>query len=160
MSESIIVLEKKRGLGRQRRSHCFPVYGVREIDIEIRDHGSPIQFHIRLGWKVGLLDVLHLCDQSLLRRAPRTRIPMDRTLIHHDREREAWMCLGFRHHELGRLVDTVVGSVPVNDYAVDSPADHVCNLPVNLRRVRRTVSDVHMVRSTEPEHEVRVYLRR
>jgi len=32
-------------------------------------------------------------------RSPNTN-PLDRTLVNHDREGEAGMCLGFRHHEL------------------------------------------------------------
>lgn len=68
------------------------------------------------------------------------------------------MLLHFSHHELGGLVNGVARPVPVNNHAIDTAADHVYDLFVNLGRVRRTVAHVHMVRSAEPEQEMSVDL--
>ncbi len=60
------------------------------------------------------------------------------------------MRLSFGHDKFGGLVDAIVRAVPINDHAVDSTTDHVRDLIVNLRRVCRTVPNIHMIRSTEP----------
>ena len=39
---------------------------------------------------------------------------------------------------------------------IDSSADHVRDLPANLRRILRVVTDVHVARITEPRHEVSI----
>ena len=70
------------------------------------------------------------------------------------------MFFGLSHDELRRLVDVVVGTVPINDDAINSPTDHVCDLPMHLRRVSRTVAHIHMVRASEPKHQVRINLGR
>jgi hypothetical protein len=68
------------------------------------------------------------------------------------------MALGFRHNELCRLIDAVVRTVPVENDAIDAPADHVRDLMVQLRGVGGTVPNVHVVRSSEPKYEVSVHL--
>ena len=68
------------------------------------------------------------------------------------------MRLCFGHHELRCLVDAGVRTVPVDDHAFDSAADHVRNLTVDLRCVGGTVADVHVIRLPEPEQQVRVDL--
>jgi hypothetical protein len=136
VGESIVVLEKKSRLRRQRLRHFLPIDRIRLIDIEIRDDRLPLQSHIRLGREICLLDVLQLADQGLLRRTSGARIPLDRALVDHDRERKARVSLGLCHHQLRRLIDAVVRAVPVNDDAINSAADHVCDLTMNLSRVR------------------------
>ena len=66
-------------------------------------------------------------------------------------------CLG--HYQLGRIIDAVVGAVPVNDHAVDSPADHVRDLIVDLPGVIRVIPDVHVIRTAEPKQQMGVNLR-
>ena len=151
MRESIVVLEEKGRLRRQRLRHFLPVDGIRLINIEIRDDRLSLQGHVSLGWKVCLLDVLQLADERLLRRTSRARVPLDRTLVDHDRERKARMRLSLGHHQLRRLIDAVVRAVPVDDHAIDSPADHVGDLAVNLGRIRRTVADIHVAGASEPQ---------
>ena len=85
---------------------------------------------------------------------------MDRTLVHHNRESEAGMSLGFRHDQLCCLIDAVVRPVPVNNDSVDPAADHVGDLPVDLAGVGGTVADIHVVRAPEPQQQVGVDLRR
>lgn len=60
------------------------------------------------------------------------------------------MLLRLRHHELCCLINAVVGAVPVDNHSIDSTADHVGNLTVNLHRVCRTVTDIHVIRWSEP----------
>ena len=67
------------------------------------------------------------------------------------------MALGLRHHELCCLIDAVVRTVPVENDAVDATADHVRDLLVHLYSVSGTVTNVHVVRSSEPQHEVSVH---
>ena len=64
------------------------------------------------------------------------------------------MALSFRHNEFRGRVFVVIRTVPVDDHAVDSAADHVRDLIVNLAGVGGTVPDVHVVRSSEPHHQV------
>jgi len=66
--------------------------------------------------------------------------------------------LGFGHDRLCRLVDAVVRTVPVDDDAVDSPADHILNLPVDLRGICGAIANVHMVRSSEPHQQMCINL--
>ncbi len=60
------------------------------------------------------------------------------------------MLFSFRHHELCGLVDAVVWAVPIDNDAVDSPADHIRDLIVDLRCVGRTVANAHVVRPAKP----------
>lgn len=101
---------------------------------------------------------MQLIDQRLLGRAAGTGIPLDRALIDHDREREAGMALGLRHYKLCRLIDAVVRTVPVENDAVDAPADHVRDLLVHLSGIGGTVTNIRVVRPTEPQHEVSIDL--
>jgi hypothetical protein len=68
------------------------------------------------------------------------------------------MLFRLRHDELRGLIDGVVGSVPVDDDSIDSPADHVINLGVNLRRIGGAVADIHVIRLSEPQKQVGVDL--
>ena len=110
--------------------------------------------HVCRRRKIGLLNVLQLADQRLLRRATRAGIPLDCALVDHDGEGEAGMTLRFCHHKFGGVVFAVVGTVPVNDHAVDAAADHVGDLLMNLPGVGGVVANVHVVRSSEPHHHV------
>ncbi len=55
------------------------------------------------------------------------------------------MRFGLGHHQLRRLINVVVGPIPVDHHAVDATADHVGNLIVDLRRVGRAITDVHVL---------------
>lgn len=68
------------------------------------------------------------------------------------------MSLGFGHYQLRRLVDAVVWPIPIDDHSINTSADHVCDLAVNLSRVRRVIADVHMIRPAEPQQQVSVNL--
>jgi hypothetical protein len=70
------------------------------------------------------------------------------------------MVLGFRHDQLRRLIDRVVGTVPVDDHAVDAAADQVRDLALNLIRVGGAVADIHVLRPAKPQKQVRIHLRR
>ena len=70
------------------------------------------------------------------------------------------MIFGLRHYQLSGLVDCIIGSVPVDNHAIDTTAHHVVNLAFDLRSIGRTVPDVHMVRASEPEHKMSVNFRR
>ena len=60
----------------------------------------------------------------------------------------------FLHHQLGGAVDLVVRSVPDHDHSVDAAADHVRDLPLDLGRIGRTVTDVDVAGLAEPEHQM------
>ena len=160
MAESVIVLKKKRRLGAQRRVHRSPVDGIHQIDIEIGHHRSPLLRHVGRRAKVCLFDVLKLTDQRLLRGASLAGIYFDRALVDHDRKSEAGMFFRLRHHQLGCLIRRSARTVPVDDHAVDAAADHVVDLAFHLAGVGRAVTDVHVVRASEPDHQVSVDLGR
>ena len=86
-----------------------------------------------------------------MRRTTRTGIPFDRTLVDHDREGKAWMSFRLRHNQFRGLINTVVGPVPVDNHAINSTADHICDLPVDLFGVGRAVADVYVIRASEPQ---------
>ena len=158
--KSVIVLKEKRRLGRERSTHTIPVDRIGKVNVEVRDHRFPGQSHVSRRGKVRLFHVLQLLHESLLRRTTRTRIPLDRALIDHDRKREARMSFRLRHDELRRLIDAVVRAIPVDDHPINSTADHVGDLAMNLFRVCRTVADIHMVRTTEPQQQMGINLGR
>ena len=70
------------------------------------------------------------------------------------------MAFRLGHHQLRRLVDRVVGPVPVDNRSIDAAADHVVNLTFDLRRIRLAVIDIHVPRIPEPKNHVRINLRR
>lgn len=150
--EPAIVLEQKGRLGRQRSAQLVPVDGIREINIEICDDWPSSQGHVSPRRKVCLLYVLQLADESLLRRTTGTGIPFDRSLVDHDRKRKARVTFRLCHHQFRRLVNAVVRAVPVHNHAINSAADHVRDLTMDLFCIRGTVTDVHVVRASEPEH--------
>lgn len=159
MAKATVVLKQKSWLTRKRGAHCFPVDRIRKIDVEICDNRRSTDRHVRFRRKVRSLDILQLVDQSLLRRTTRTGIPLDRSLIDHDCERETGMSFGFSHDQLRCPVDAIVRTVPIDDHTVNTPADHVCDLAVDLLWIGRTVAYLHVVRTSEPQHQVRVDLR-
>jgi len=68
------------------------------------------------------------------------------------------MILGLRHDQLGCFVLRIVRAVPVKNYTVDSAADHVVNLILDLLWVAGTVADIHVIRIAEPKHHVGINL--
>ncbi len=92
-----------------------------------------------------MLDVLKLTDQRLLRSAPFTGVPLDRALVDHDRKREARMLLRFGHHQLRGLIRRTVWTIPIDDHAIDTTADHIGYLPGDLPGIGRAVADIHVV---------------
>ncbi len=154
MAKAAVVLENKQRMSAQSRIRRIPVHRIGLIDVEVCDDGLPVYFHVSRRSEVSFLDVLQLIGQRLLRRASRTGIPLDGSLIHHDREREAGMILSFRHDQLCRLIDRIVRTVPVDDDAVDAAADHICDLALHLIRVGGTVADIHVLRPAKPKKQV------
>ena len=150
MREAAIVLKQKGRLCRQGSAYIIPVDRIGEINIEISDNRSSSQGHVSRRRKVGLLHVLQLANKGLLRRTTGTGIPFDRTLVDHDCECKARMSFSLGHHQLRSLVDAIVRAIPVDNHSVNSAADHVCDLPVDLVCIRGTVTDIHVVRTTEP----------
>ena len=159
MPESIVVLKEKDRLRGKSGGDSVPINGVGKVNVEIRDHRLSLVRQVRRRREVGLLDILQLADQSLLRRTSGAGIPLDRALVDHNGEGEAGMSLGFRHHEFCGLIDAVVRAIPIDDHAIDSAADHIGNLPVNLRRIGGAVAHIHVVRPSEPKQQVSVDLR-
>ena len=161
VGESVIVLKNKCGMRAQRSIGRIPVdRRIGKIDVEVRNHRLSLDRHVSRRSKVSLFDVLQIADQGLLRRASRTGIPLDRTLIDHDRECKSGMALRLRHHQLCRLIDGIVLSVPIDNHSIDSAAHHVVNLTFHLRRVRGAVTYVHVVRSSEPQEQMGINFRR
>jgi len=158
MGKAIVILEDENRLHTQGRIHGRPINRIGKIDVEVGDHRLPLPLHIRGRRKISLLQVLQLRDQSFLRRTSRARVPLDRSLIDHDRKREAGMAFRRRHHQLCGLINRIARPIPIDDHSINPAADHVVDLALDLGRVRGTVSHVHMVRFAEPKHQVRVNL--
>lgn len=159
MSEAAIVLENKYGLGGQGGAGSRPIYAIGEVNVEVGDYRPAFLFQICGRGKISLLDVLQLVDQRLLRRAAGARVPLDRSLVDHNGEGEAGMSFGFCHYQFRGLVDAIVRTIPIDDDAVDSAADHIGDLFVNLTGVRGTVTDIHVIRSSEPQQKVGINFR-
>jgi hypothetical protein len=160
VAESLIVLEKIGGSRIQRSIHGVPVDRICQIDIEIRDYRRTLNAHVSGRCCVSCFNVLQLLDQCLLRRASRTRIPLDRTLVHHDGESKARMIFRLSHNQSSGLIDSVIRTVPINDHSVDPSADHVLDLAFDLCGVGRTIPNIHVIGLSEPKKQVRVHFRR
>ncbi len=150
MTEAVIVLKQKQRMRAQRRICRIPVDRIMQINIEVRHHRLSVFRHVSGRRKILLLQILQVANQRLLRIAPRAGIPLDRSLIDHDGKRKSGMILRFSHHQLRSLIDGIPRSIPVDDYAINPAADHVLDLPVNLRRIGRTVAHIHVVRLPKP----------
>ena len=104
MAEAAVVLKDKSRLCIHAGSGGIPINRVRIIDREIRDHRLPAYLHVSRGREVSVLDILQVAFQRMLRRTTRAGIPLDRSLIDHDRKSKARMGLRLCHHQLRRLV--------------------------------------------------------
>jgi len=160
MAESSIVLKQKKRMSTQGGVHRVPVNRIGKIDVEIRDDRLSLNRHVCRRRKVSAFDVLQLIDQSLLRRATGARIPFNGALVDHQSECKTRVSLGFGHDGLRCLINRVVGTVPVDDYAIDPAADHIVDLVLDLPGVGGVVTDIHVLRASEPEEHVGVNLRR
>jgi len=158
VAESCAVLKDKSRLRTKRIVHGFPVDGVREVNVEVRDYWPTLHRHVRRRREISALDVLQLRDQRLLRGAPVAGVPLDCALVHHDRKGEAAMRLRLSHDQLCGLVNAVVRAIPIDKNAIDSATDHVRDLAVDLRLVHGAIAHVHMVGLPEPKHEVGIDL--
>jgi hypothetical protein len=79
-------------------------------------------------------------------------------LVDHDGEGETRVQLSFCHDKFRGLIDVVVRAIPIDDNAIDSAADHVRDLIVDLACVGGTVAYVYVIRSSEPQKQVRINL--
>lgn len=70
------------------------------------------------------------------------------------------MVFGFGLDQLRGLIDRIIRPVPVDDQAINASADHVFDLPFHLRRIGRTVTDIHVMPGAEPGLHMHVYLGR
>jgi hypothetical protein len=119
----------------ERRICRGPIDCVSKIDVEVRDHGLPLIGQVRGRREISLLDILQLTDQSLLGRASGARVILNCALVDHNCESETGMCFGFGHDQFRRIIDRIVGAVPIEDYAIDATADHIHDLVMNLDRI-------------------------
>jgi hypothetical protein len=156
--EPAAVLKNVEGVGTQPGSRRVPVHGVRKVHIEICNNRLAINSHVSGRDEIVALGVLEVVDQGLLRIAAWARIPLDGSLVDHDGEGEAGMIFRFGFDQLRGLIDGIVRPVPVYDQAINAPADHVLDLPFHLRRIGRTVADVHVMPGPEPGLHMHVYL--
>ena len=58
---------------------------------------------------------------------------LDRTFVHHDGKGKSWMSLRFLHQGERRVIAGSSLSVPVDDDAINTTANHVLNLSRDLR---------------------------
>jgi hypothetical protein len=157
--ETATVLKNEVWVSAGGRFHRVPVDGVVQVDIKIGDHGPSVDPHVCGRRYKGLFYVLHLFDQRLLRRTALTRTQLDGALVHHDGKSEAGMLFDFRHHRQRSLIgESVPKSVPVDNHALNTAADHVRNLTVDLRRILGVVTNAHMAWIAKPGHQMRVHL--
>ena len=160
MGEAGAVLEQKSRWDGERGAYFIPVDRIGQINIEICDHRSSPQRHVGRGREVGLFHILQLVVESLLWRATRTGIPLQRSLVDHDRKRESGMSFRLGHHQFRGLINAVVRAVPVDNHSVNSAADHVRDLAMDLLSIGGAVTYVHVVRSSEPQQQMGVDLGR
>lgn len=154
-SEAVVVFKNQRRLDAHVRQRCAPTdRWIIQVHVELSEHGLTLKGHVRRRREVGFLDVLQVAHQRLLRRAAGAGIPLDCPLIDHDRESEAGMSFGLRHDLERGLIDGITRTVPIENHAIDSAADHVIDLILDLRRTGRVVADIHMARLPEPENHV------
>ncbi len=125
VAEASVVLKYKGGRIGERRTCGIPVDRVRQVDVEVGDDRLSLQRHVRLRGEVRLLQIKQIAYERLLRRTTRARIPLNRALIDHDREREARMKFSLGHHKLRGLIDVIVLTVPIDDHAIDAAGNHV-----------------------------------
>jgi len=122
------------------------------------DHRLALHGHVRRGREVGFFDILQIVDQCLLWRAAAAGIPLNRSLINHDRESETGMRFSLRHDLQSSLIQKIPRPIPVEDHAIDAAADHVINLSFDLVWIGGVIANVHVARFTEPENHVGVDL--
>ena len=157
--ETTTVLKNEVRVSAGGRFHRIPVDGVMQVDVKIGDHGPSVDPHVCGRRYKGLFYVLHLFDERLLRRTALTRTQLDGAFIHHDGKSEAGMLFDFCHYRQRSLIgERVPKSIPVDDHALNTAADHVGNLTVNLRRILGVVTDTHMAWIAKPGHQMRVHL--
>lgn len=154
IGEAGIVLEQNIRRGRQRLVECIPIDGVVGLDPERRHHGRTVESQVGGRGKILLLQVLHLLGERLLRRATGTGVPGNRAVIDHHGKGKAGVRLGFIHDHFRGLVDGITRAVPVQNDAVNSAADHVLNLFLDLDGIGGVVAHIHVVRLPEPQHHV------
>lgn len=68
------------------------------------------------------------------------------------------MALSLCHDEFCSVIDAVVRPVPIENDAIDSTADHIRDLLVDLACIGGTVTHIHVVRTPKPQHHVGVDL--
>ena len=159
MSESVVILEDKCRMCTQRRRRRCPVdRRIGKVHVEICNHRLTLYGHVGCRRKICVLHVLQFAHQLLLRRTTRAVRPRNRSRIDHDREGESRMRFRLRHHQLRCLVGTIVRPIPIDDHPVNAAADQVINLILDLRRVGRTVTHIHVARSPKPSHEMGINL--
>jgi hypothetical protein len=159
MRKTATVLKNEGWMGTGGRVHRIPVNSVVQVDIEIRDHRPSIDSHVCGRWHKGLLHVLHLFDERLLRRTASTGAQLYCAFIYHDGKGEAGMLFDFSHHRQSSFVaESVARSVPVDDHTIDAAADHVRDLAMDLRWILRVVAHVHVAGIAKPGHQMGVYL--
>lgn len=160
MGEAIVILKNKCGMRTQRRRRRRPVNRwIGKVHIKIRNHRLTLYGHVSRRRKICALHVLQLAHQFLLRRTTRAIRARNRSRVDHDGKRKSGMSLRLRHHQLRRLIRTIVRPVPIDNHSINSAADQIINLILHLRRVCRTVTHIHVVRSPEPPHEMGINLR-
>lgn len=149
--EAIVVLKNQRGLRAHFGQSCAPAYRrIREVHVELGDHRLPVDLHVCRRWEIGFLDVLKIVHQCLLWRTSLARIPLNRSLVDHDRKGEPGMRFRLRHDLKSGLIQRISRTIPVENYAVNSTAHHVIDLALHLVGVGGVVANVHMVRLSEP----------
>ncbi len=157
LRKSAVILKNIYRMRAQRFVCGIPINRrIRKADVKIRNHRLSVDRHISRRCKVGLFHVLQVGHKRLLRRTPGARIPLDRSLIDHDRECEPRMAFCRRHYQLCGLIDGISRPVPVDNHAVNSAAHHIVNLALHLRRIGLAIADVHVVRLPEPQNHVRI----
>src|SRR5258708_35720674 len=79
---------------------------------------------------------------------------MNRSGIDQDCESKSRMFFCFIHHRLGGLVDEIIGTVPVDNDAVNAAADHIGDLALHLGGIGGAVADVHVTAIAKPKHQM------
>jgi hypothetical protein len=158
VTEAAAILENEQRIRCQRGFCGCPVNFIDEIDVKVGHYWRSVNSQIGGRRKVLCFDILQELNQRLLYAASGAHVLLDRTLVHHNGHIETGMGFGFGHHDLGGLIDRAARAIPINNHAIDAASDHVCDLLLDLRRIRRVVADVHVIGTAEPEHQVGEYL--
>src|ERR1051325_6106945 len=120
MSKTRAVLKNESWIG----GHCcpcrFPVNLIIVVNIEVGNNRPSLNAHVGRRIKVGLLDILQMLREGLLRSATGAGMFFDRSCIHHDGKSKARVGFSLFHYLKRSEITRRSLPIPVNDDAINT----------------------------------------